>query len=348
MSHLEVIAASPVRQISTIELPATRREPGEAFELWLDVNRPFAAIKTAQRTDDLSIWDYRAHHLHDTVFAFFCNGPIEFLRSRQHVARTGADYVVVQLFTSGSQEFHFEDKSIVAAEGDVVVFDMTVMHAATVETGSSDLSLFIPFGLLDYDPTNAELPRHFRAATPQARLIASNFLAIEPVLPDGGSETAAMFESSLVALLRAMLSRDPPYGLNSASANRTRLDAIRRYIHGNLRSGDLSAARLGDEFGMSRATIYRLFAEHGGVSRYISDCRLSAACRDLQFSPPTRGRIRRTAEKWGYFEQAQFTRAFKRKFGFPPGDALGRMFLPDEAAVTQAKVQSSYHFDWLR
>lgn len=333
---------------SVITLRLHQRSPGESFELWQDVNRPFAATKWAGRTDNIDIWDFRAHNLPNTIFTFFRNGPVEIVRGRKHLSESAGDYVVAQLFTSGSQRFILDDRAFVASAGDVVLFDIAMMHARVVDAENTDLTLLVPFDALGYRRGSHVLPRHFRSDTPQAMMISANFRGFEPHLLSGSQEAVSLFESAVLALLRTLIQPEPGFGLDSETTLQAKLEAIRRYIDDNLRSNGLDSRRLCAEFGISRAALYRAFAEHGGVSRYIMDRRLAAAYRELQQVPSTRGQIRRTAEKWGFFEPATFTRSFRRRFEELPGDAVGRFVLPDEERTTPETTLTRYHFDWMR
>lgn len=96
-------------------------------------------------------------------------------------------------------------------------------------------------------------------------------------------------------------------------------DVIRDYIEANLASARLSSERLLTEFGVSRATLYRIFERDGGVRNYISTRRLIRSAIDLASTPTRRGEITKTAERWGFSSSANFNRAVKNYFGTAPG-----------------------------
>ena len=56
---------------------------------------------------------------------------------------------------------------------------------------------------------------------------------------------------------------------------------VRRYIDRKLASPDLSANSIAAEFGLSRASLYRLFEPAGGIAKYIRKVRLSRAYQGL-------------------------------------------------------------------
>jgi AraC-like DNA-binding protein len=134
-------------------------------------------------------------------------------------------------------------------------------------------------------------------------------------------ETAALaggFAALAGAILDgAALSETVP----AARAARTR--AMRRFLDARLRDPELGVDALLDAFGASRATVFRDFADVGGVARYIRGRRLDRAFDDLATAEPSRGVVARVAEKWRFSSTAHFSEAFRDAFGCTPGSALG-------------------------
>ena len=106
---------------------------------------------------------------------------------------------------------------------------------------------------------------------------------------------------------------------------------IQRFIEQNLSALELSAAMLLARFGVSRATLFRLFEPYGGVRTYILERRLFRALLDISEQPNLRGRIQRAVEQWGFSSATHFHRAVKRSFGVTPG-ALFSTGLSDPAS----------------
>ena len=94
---------------------------------------------------------------------------------------------------------------------------------------------------------------------------------------------------------------------------------IQQFIEQNLSALELSAAMLLARFGVSRATLFRLFEPFGGVRTYILERRLFRALLDISEQPNLRGQIQRAVERWGFSSATHFHRAVKRSFGVTPG-----------------------------
>jgi AraC-like DNA-binding protein len=91
---------------------------------------------------------------------------------------------------------------------------------------------------------------------------------------------------------------------------------IHAYIEQNLGDETLGVASLRRMFRLSRATLYVLFENEGGVVRHIRKCRLQAACHYLQQHPECS--LTWLLYELGFTNERQFQRAFHACFGVSP------------------------------
>jgi AraC-like DNA-binding protein len=105
-------------------------------------------------------------------------------------------------------------------------------------------------------------------------------------------------------------------GSKPAIARAIAFDAARRFVQANLTEFDLSPERVVESLALSRATIYRLFQHEGGLHAYIRHLRLRAAADDLIRLPGVP--ITDIAFSVGFKSATDFTRAFRRAYGFAP------------------------------
>ena len=98
------------------------------------------------------------------------------------------------------------------------------------------------------------------------------------------------------------------------------LAAIKQHIDANIETGSFTADDLGRRFGLSRASLYRLFEADGGLARYVQDRRLNRALR-LLITPGARSkRLIELAVDLQFSGDSTFVRAFRRQFGVTPGE----------------------------
>ncbi|MCV6586615.1 MAG: helix-turn-helix domain-containing protein [Marinibacterium sp.] len=111
--------------------------------------------------------------------------------------------------------------------------------------------------------------------------------------------------------------------VNRSNIARARRLAINAFIETHIENPSLGAALLAHEFAVSRATLYRLFDEDGGVEAFITRRRLHRSLLGLKACTPKRGVVRQVSETFGFTDAANFNRAFKSEFGFKPSEVLG-------------------------
>ena len=95
-------------------------------------------------------------------------------------------------------------------------------------------------------------------------------------------------------------------------------DLICRFIEHRLDDPNLSTGLILKNFGVSRASLYRMFEAKGGVRQYISERRVIRAVMELGARPVVRGEISAVAEKWGFASIQRFNRSVRRQFGVAP------------------------------
>jgi AraC-like DNA-binding protein len=100
--------------------------------------------------------------------------------------------------------------------------------------------------------------------------------------------------------------------------------SIRRHIDQNLRQPALDADLLARTFGLSRASLYRLFEPVGGVATYIRNTRLNRAYQDIVATELSNHRIAPVAYRLGFKNLSAFNRLFKETYGVSPREARDR------------------------
>ena len=150
---------------------------------------------------------------------------------------------------------------------------------------------------------------------------------------------SSLVEHVLVELREAIT--QPRYAANVRRASRdVQLRAIQSHIEQNLSRLELSAEDVLPRFGVSRATLYRMFETYGGVRNYIVDRRLFHALKELSGQGVCRGKVQRAAKRWGFSSAANFNRSVQHVFGGAPG-ALFREPPHPEISMREPSFRSS-------
>ena len=103
-----------------------------------------------------------------------------------------------------------------------------------------------------------------------------------------------------------------------AAGGDPRLVEVVSYIEEHLDDPDLGVDRLQSAFCISRATLYRMFTEIGGVARFIRRQRLVAARQYLRRRPDLG--ITWLLYELGFGSERQFQRAFQAEYGVSPSE----------------------------
>ena len=141
-------------------------------------------------------------------------------------------------------------------------------------------------------------------------------------LPLMTAEEGTAAAAGSVAMIAACFQ---PAAATFARAKSELLDSLlvqmRRHIAQRLREGELDVDTLCRVFGISRATLYRLFEPFGGVATYIHNQRLSHVFTALMNPLQNHCRISEIAHDWGFSSESHFSRSFRKAFGMSPSEA---------------------------
>lgn len=148
----------------------------------------------------------------------------------------------------------------------------------------------------------------FSAMVDQAQLQART-------LGDAASETVGR---QLLELLGLVLDETADASTSTLSTVRAaHIARVEKFIRENLKNPDLSPDLIAEGCGISKRYLHDLFKDvNGTVSQQIRDHRLIAARDRLTAAPGLT--IAEVSYRFGFSDQAQFSRLFKNKFGMTP------------------------------
>ncbi|PIC01755.1 hypothetical protein CSW60_09815 [Caulobacter sp. X] len=281
-------------------------------------------------------------------YAHMSGGTYSYGRDHRKVAATGLDLILVQIIAEGGDRREAYRGEVEASVGDVCLLDLTRPFRSEAQT-CGNFSLAIPREALaardrDLDDLHGRVLRRDTAA---ARLFKSHVETLWSVAGQLSVADAPIVGRTTIDLLAGLAmpaSGDPAA---RAAIAESQLGRIRRFIDANLDDPYLGAEVLCRRFGLSRASLYRLFAPLGGVREHIQNRRLRRAFDALTDPSLSHLSLSQVVEGHGFSAWSSFARAFKTRFGLAPGEAreIGAAAAL-HASAAEARGQGLP--DWLR
>lgn len=158
------------------------------------------------------------------------------------------------------------------------------------------------------------------ATSGSAALFATMVAHVHAQLPSLGESAGEVVGRQMLELLGLALDDAGGPTDNGASAVRAaHLTRVERFTRANLKHPDLSPGFIATGCGISTRYLHDLFRDvNGTVSQHIRDQRLIAARDRLEASDTVR--IADVAYRFGFADQAQFSRLFKARFDITPSE----------------------------
>lgn len=253
--------------------------------------------------------------------------PVRYDRTAAHVGR-GLDHYQITLCLDGWMHFVVGRRDITLHPGDICLNDMAQPNFA--ELGGSDdkpsrvMTLIVPRALLAPRLAHPDSVSGLMLAADdrRARLLADQFHELwqQPNSDGSATDTKTVIDVMCDVIAEAAGRSADAHGTNGRAERRLLLAAIKQHIDAHLESDSLSTENLIRRFGVSRASLYRLFGPDGGLAHYVQDRRLHRALR-LLIAPQARGkRLINLALDLQFSGDSSFVRAFRRQYGMTPGD----------------------------
>lgn len=257
-----------------------------------------------------------------------------------------SNYLSLQIYMSGGATGILADQSWEMKPGDVHIFDYS-REFHSVAQNSVVAGLTIPHEAIGYDPGKHPAYLKFSANSSVGRFLADTYFAFQNRLPHLQRDEAAVLADSLRGLLRGIVCSDPQDVSSEVRKSRAeRRMAMRSYLDRNLSNPDLGIKQLLDTFGVSRPSIYRGFADVGGVEAYIVRRRLDRAFHQLLSASPSPARVKETAHRLGFRDPSHFSRLFRQQFGITPGSVKANRQVTGLAAQQSRQVDTSRLAGW--
>lgn len=255
-------------------------------------------------------------------YAHMSGGTYGYGRDHRKVAATGLDLILVQIIAEGNDRRRAYRDEVETRVGDVCLLDLTRSFQSEAQV-CGNFSLAIPREALaardrDLDDLHGRILRH---DSPAARLLKGHVETIWSMAGNLSIHDAPAVGRSTIDLLAGLALPASDRLVTRRAVSESRLTQIRRFIDANLREPSLGPEMLSRRFGLSRASLYRLFEPLGGVREHIQGRRLRRAFDALTDPSLRHLPLIQVAEGHGFGAWSSFARAFKARFGMSPGEA---------------------------
>lgn len=319
-------------------------EPSLRDDYWREVTRPFCETLRSERADapplegTMLIRNVAGLTLGSTKF-----NAQRYVRNKRTIAQGGLDHYLIHVLVAGSIHGNFAGRDVVAAPGSICVIDLARTYECDVDAGVR-LATTVPRAGIETLLGSRDLHGFvLKPGLPITRLLVEYLRGLHAVSADLSASEDIAVQDALVTLLTAGLASAPPAQAEPKSVlGRALRERLLAYIENHLAQPELGPELLAQRFRISRAHLYRAFAEDGGIVSVIRSRRLNASYRALIDPSKATWTTAKIATDSGFSDVGKFRKAFTASFGVSPDDARaqGRFVVP---AIGEAG-QLSTHF----
>lgn len=263
-------------------------------------------------------------------------------RSPQTMARSGTDAIVVLVYLNVGFALELDGQRHAVAPNELVFFDLRQplrIHAEKVD----NISLVLPRQKLEeLGVAVRDLHGFVLKSGVSKHLLLSHLHAcieVAPCIPAADAQAISDATVRLVAACCQGLSRRVlEDGGHSGLAT---LGEVKAFIETRLGDPDLDPGTVLSAFGLSRATLYRMFEPVGGVAAFILERRMHKAFQQMTALDASKPRIKQLAMALGFVHPSAFSRAFKKQFGLSPQEMRRGHKFPSEPSARPWRVPPS-------
>ncbi len=251
--------------------------------------------------------------------------------TEKHIQQSGG-FVSVHRYLDGAMIGETAGKPIAMMPGRILIRDFAMPYHGVMLPSVIQV-LLIPHQALGFRSGTHPGQIFFDAGTTLGQVMHRQFDEIFAGLLSGQKTVELSRFQQLLSCVKLAINRG---NVDRDVRARVRHDlggVIKDFVEKHLRSPELKTATLLKEFGVSRATLFRIFEPYGGVRSYISKRRMGRAIFQIAQAYSTRGQISQASSDWGFSSDANFNRAVHRHFGAAPSALFSQAVRKDERSA---------------
>lgn len=287
------------------------------------------------------------YRLEGALFAR-CHGVAQrFSRTRKHILADPTDSIQVVLMLSGDWAGDYDGRRVDSTMGSIRILDMARPFDVRTEAFEM-LNLMIPRASLAerglFDVHGLVMSEREGAGQLLGAYLRALWDSMETQTLTGAAAVATAAIALVDGAIGAIASKGPA---DPRPAQKMLVAAARTYVDAHLADAELTPERIREHIGVSRSLLYELFEATGGVSSFIQARRLDRAFDAIVADQAAQRTLGEIGYDHGFRSDAHFSRAFRQRFGIPPG-GLRRRRGDAGAADFSMSEQPQDAFAWLR
>lgn len=301
-------------------------DPKQAFDFWRSTAlAPFGDVTRVHARAP-----FRAKRLavvgSDWILTHTVSSPVGLQFGKRHVDRQAPEMVVIGLAIEGTGYQEQRDRGARIGAGDISFLTRNQPFVAGTQSDYAEIRLAIArrtfeawIGSADTLAGRAIACGAETARNPKRAAFESRFRALAASAAWMSESEADLAVEGVLHLL-GNLTQDPDDRPKAELSREAVASLARAHIQRRLHDPDFGPRAICAALGLSRAHLYRAFADTEGIAAAIRDARLDLAYSRLT-SPRNDGlRIATIAYACGFSDVPTFNRAFRRHYGVSPGD----------------------------
>ncbi len=291
------------------------------FEAWKEATAPVHHIESVHDPKDYTagstVWLLKKLLVARSHFS-----PTRYIRDNKHIGSGTNDFMLLQLFLSGSEKIQMGSEEHLVTPGNIILRDWA--HEFKTESSRCEVvCVAIPRELIISSNEIYEKSPFisWSSDTAAGRVLSSSIRSLLNELPTAAQEDATTMSSGFLGMLNGMLSSRPTTKfmnhINSALGA-----SMKAFLLENIEKPRLGVRSICEAFNCSRATVYRNFEEEGGVVKYIRSEKIKRAFHVLAQADPEKVSPQQIASRFGFSDYNVFRTSFKEIIEMEPEEAL--------------------------